>query len=63
MQELVKELLELLSRTSFSKEQMRHYVNRLDESFKWEGVPYVEIEEEHYIVTIYERGVPFLTKN
>ena len=41
---------------------MQHYVNRLDESFKWEGVPYVEIGKEHYIVTIYERGVPSLTK-
>ncbi|WP_366295372.1 Imm63 family immunity protein [Paenibacillus sp. AN1007] len=34
----------------------------MDESFKWEGVPYVEIGDEHYIVTIYERGVPSLIK-
>ncbi|WP_434750704.1 Imm63 family immunity protein [Paenibacillus amylolyticus] len=62
MQELVEQLLELLSRTAYPREQMESYVNRLGESFKWEGVPYVEIGDKHYIVTIYERGIPSLIK-
>lgn len=62
MQILVEQLHELLSLTSYPKEQTESYVNRLLEAFKWEGVPYVEIKGEHYIVTIYERGVPSLTK-
>ncbi|MGQ8873050.1 Imm63 family immunity protein [Paenibacillus sp. TSA_86.1] len=62
MQELAEQLLELLSRTAYPSEQMESYVNRLVESFKWEGAPYVEIGEKHYIVKIYERGVPSLIK-
>ncbi|CAI6055970.1 hypothetical protein PAECIP112173_01587 [Paenibacillus sp. JJ-100] len=62
MHELTERLLQLLSKTVYSKEQMESYVNRLGESFKWEGVPYVELGETCYIVTIYERGVPSLTK-
>lgn len=62
MQDLVQQLLELLSRTSYPMEQMESYVNRLGESFKWEGAPYVEIGDGHYVVTIYERCVPSLSK-
>ncbi len=62
IQDLVEELLSLLSRTVYPREQMESYVNRLGETFKWEGVPYVEIDDDYYIVTIYERGVPSLTR-
>lgn len=41
---------------------MGKYVNRLFESFKWEGVPYVESEKDTYIVRIYERGMVMLEK-
>lgn len=61
-QELVVNLLELLSRTDFDREQSNTYVNRLLDPFKWEGVPYVETENGTYIVTIYERGMPMLKK-
>ncbi|WP_405152914.1 Imm63 family immunity protein [Paenibacillus sp. FSL K6-0108] len=60
--EIAKKLLQLLERTSFSREQMGKYVNRLFESFKWEGVPYVESEKDTYIVRIYERGMVMLEK-
>lgn len=60
--EIAKTLLQLLERTSFRREQMEKYVNRLFESFKWEGVPYVESENEAYIVRIYERGMVMLEK-
>ena len=62
MQEVMQRLLALLSRTSYSREQIQSYVNRLEETFKWEGVPYVDIGERNYVVTIYERGVPSLIK-
>ncbi|MEK4436780.1 Imm63 family immunity protein [Paenibacillus sp. FSL K6-2862] len=61
-QELVVKLLELLSQTDFDQEQSNTYVNRLLDPFKWEGVPYVEMENGTYIVTIYERGMPMLEK-
>ncbi|WJH28837.1 immunity 63 family protein [Paenibacillus sp. CC-CFT742] len=61
-QELAVKLLELLSQTDFDHEQSNTYVNRLFEPFKWEGVPYVEMENGTYIVTIYERGMPMLKK-
>ncbi|UPK41765.1 Imm63 family immunity protein [Paenibacillus pabuli] len=60
--EIAKNLLQLLERTSFRREQMEKYVNRLFESFKWEGVPYVESEKDTYIVRIYERGMVMLEK-
>lgn len=41
-QQLAEILLQLLERTSFPREQMQNYVNRLFETFKWDGVPYVE---------------------
>ena len=61
-QELTVKLLELLSRTDFAQGQSNKYVNRLLDPFKWEGVPYVEMEDGAYIVTIYERGMPMLKK-
>ncbi|WP_418038189.1 Imm63 family immunity protein [Paenibacillus xylanilyticus] len=61
-QELAVKLLELLYQTDFDQEQSNTYVNRLFEPFKWEGVPYVEMENGTYIVTIYERGMPMLKK-
>lgn len=61
-QELAVKLLELLYQTDFDQEQSNTYVNRLFEPFKWEGVPYVEMENGTYIVTIYERGMPMLNK-
>ena len=61
--ELAVKLLELLSQTDFDHEQSNTYVNRLFEPFKWEGVPYVEMENGTYIVTIYERGMPMLKKS
>ncbi|WP_440109464.1 hypothetical protein [Paenibacillus sp. QZ-Y1] len=39
--ELAAILIKLLVQTSFRREQMENYVNRLFETFKWEGVPYV----------------------
>jgi hypothetical protein len=60
--EIAKTLLQLLERTSFRREQMENYVNRLFEAFKWEGVPYVESENNAYVVRIYERGIVMLEK-
>ncbi|MGF9697059.1 MULTISPECIES: Imm63 family immunity protein [Paenibacillus] len=61
-QELVQKLLQLLSRTDFGGEHSEKYANRLFDPFKWEGVPYVEIERGKYVVTLYERGFPMLEK-
>ncbi|WP_176854450.1 Imm63 family immunity protein [Paenibacillus sp. OK060] len=60
--EIAKTLFQLLERTSFRRQQIEDYVNRLFESFKGEGVPYVEIENDAYIVRIYERGMVMLEK-
>ncbi|WP_053780851.1 Imm63 family immunity protein [Paenibacillus xylanivorans] len=60
--EIAQTLLQLLERTSFRREQMDNYVNRLFEAFKWEGVPYVESENNAYVVRIYERGIVMLEK-
>ncbi|WP_426250986.1 Imm63 family immunity protein [Paenibacillus pabuli] len=60
--ELAKIILPLLERTSFSRKQMENGVNRLFDTFKWEGVPYVEPQSDAYVVRIYERGVVMLEK-
>lgn len=61
-QQLADILLQLLERTTFRREQMQNYVNRLFETFKWDGVPYVENGKDSYIVRIYERGLVSLEK-
>ncbi|WP_339309839.1 MULTISPECIES: Imm63 family immunity protein [Paenibacillus] len=61
-QQLADILLQLLERTSLRREQMQNYVNRLFETFKCDGVPYVENGEDAYIVRIYERGFVTLEK-
>ncbi|WP_342570416.1 Imm63 family immunity protein [Paenibacillus sp. FSL R5-0749] len=61
-QQLADILIQLLERTSFRREQMQNYVNRLYETFKWDGVPYVECGKDTYIVRIYERGLVSLEK-
>ena len=61
-QQLAGILLELLERTAFHREQMQNYVNRMFESFKSDGVPYVECGKDTYIVRIYERGLVSLEK-
>ncbi|QOS79708.1 hypothetical protein JNUCC31_01765 [Paenibacillus sp. JNUCC31] len=61
-QEIAEILIQLLEPTSFGRRQMENYVNRLFETFKWEGVPYVEIGSDAYIVRIYERGIVMLEK-
>ncbi|MEK4660372.1 Imm63 family immunity protein [Priestia sp. FSL H7-0729] len=61
-QQLADILLQLLERTTFRREQMQNYVNRLFETFKWDGVPYVENGKDAYIVQIYERGLVSLEK-
>ncbi|WKL02464.1 hypothetical protein Q0F98_00135 [Paenibacillus amylolyticus] len=49
-QQLADILLQLLERTSLRREQMQNYVNRLFETFKCDGVPYVENGGDAYIV-------------
>ncbi|MBT2284041.1 hypothetical protein J7E78_10865 [Paenibacillus polymyxa] len=48
-EQLVDILLQLLERTSFPREQMQNYVNRLFETLKWDGVPYVASREDTYL--------------
>ncbi|WFR60642.1 Imm63 family immunity protein [Paenibacillus amylolyticus] len=61
-QHLAEVLLQLLERTSFPREQMENYVNRLFETLKRDGVPYVESGKDTYTVRIYERGLVSLEK-
>lgn len=61
-QEIADALTELLNRTSLPSNQLARNINRLFETFKWEGVPYVEVSKTAYTVTIYERGMPMLKK-
>ncbi|MGN7413441.1 Imm63 family immunity protein [Paenibacillus sp. SAF-068] len=60
--QLAEILLQLLERTSFRREQMENYVNRLFETLKWDSVPYVESGKDTYTVRIYERGLVSLEK-
>lgn len=48
--DIAKTLFQLLEQTSFGRQQTENYINRLFESFKWEGVPYVESEDRKSVV-------------